>query len=260
MIIDSHCHLHFPGLIEQVPQIIKNAEIAGLTYMVTISTILSQAPEIQNLMDTYPQVYGTTGVHPCDAYDDENLYQAIVETAKHHKIVGIGETGLDYFHKKVDPAIQKRCFETQVQVANDLNLPLIIHTREAEADTVAILKQATRPGILHCFTSSYDMAKQALDMGFFISFSGILTYSSANDLRETARQIPKDRVLIETDAPYLLPKSKQTEYKAPNQPAFIRATCQKLSEIWGWSFEDTAHQTTKNCLQVFNKLPIIAQS
>ncbi len=255
MLIDSHCHLHFPGLKEDLNDVIKDAVEAGLIYMVTISTHLSQSSEIQTLMDTYDTVYGTTGVHPCDAYHDDALYDAIVATTNHPKIVGLGETGLDYLHQRVDPLVQQSCFEAHIMAANTLQLPLIIHTREAEQDTLALLEKSKYQGVLHCFTGSYDMAKKALDMGFFISFSGILTYTSADDLRAIARKLPKDRVVIETDAPYLVPKTMRNEKNKINQPAFIVSTCQTLANIWGWSFDDTAAQTTRNCLRLFQKLP-----
>lgn len=255
MLIDSHCHLHFPGLKEDLDDIIKDAMEAGLGYLVTISTRLSQSSEIQTIMDTYDLVYGTTGVHPCDAYHDNALYDAIIATTNHPKIIGLGETGLDYLHQTVDPLVQQSCFEAHIEAANTLQLPLIIHTREAEQDTLEFLKKSQHQGVLHCFTGSYDMAKKALDMGFFISFSGILTYTSADDLRAIARKLPKDRVLVETDAPYLVPKAMRTEKNKINQPAFIVATCQVLADIWGWSFADTTEQTTRNCLQIFDKLP-----
>lgn len=255
MLIDSHCHLHFPGLREDLDDIVEDAVASGLIYLVTISTSLSQSSEIQTLMDTYDIIYGTTGVHPCDAYHDTALYDAIIATTNHPKIIGLGETGLDYFHQTVDPLVQQSCFEAHIEAANTLQLPLIVHTREAEEDTLSFLKRSQHQGVLHCFTGSYDMAKKALDMGFFISFSGILTYTSADDLRIIARKIPKDRVLIETDAPYLIPKSMRSGKNKNNHPAFVVATCQTLADVWGWSFADTAMQTTRNCLQIFHKLP-----
>jgi TatD DNase family protein len=255
MLIDSHCHLHFPGLKEDLDDVVKDAAASGLIYLVTISTHLSQSSEIQTLMDTYDIIYGTTGVHPCDAYYDAALYDAIIATTNHPKIVGLGETGLDYLHQRVDPLVQQSCFEAHIEAANTLQLPLVIHTREAEQDTLAFLKKSKHQGILHCFTGSYDMAKKALDMGFFISFSGILTYTSADELRAIARKLPKDRVVIETDAPYLVPKTMRGEKNKINQPSFIVATCQTLADTWGWSFEETAEQTTRNCLQIFHKLP-----
>lgn len=255
MLIDSHCHLHFPGLKEDVDDVVKAAVASRLIYMVTISTHLSQSAEIQALMDAYDIVYGTTGVHPCDAYHDDGLYDAIIATTNHSKIVGLGETGLDYLHQTVDPLVQQSCFEAHIEAANTLKLPLIIHTREAEEDTLSFLKKSQYQGVLHCFTGSYDMARKALDMGFYISFSGILTYTSADDLRSIARKLPKDRVLIETDAPYLVPKVMRAEKNKVNQPAFIVATCHALADVWGWSFNDTAAQTTRNCLRIFDKLP-----
>lgn len=255
VLIDSHCHLHFPDLKEDLNDIVKDAVKAGLIYLVTISTRLSQSSDIQTVMDTYDVVYGTTGVHPCEAYHDDALYDAIIATTNHPKIIGLGETGLDYLHQSVAPLVQQSCFEAHIEAANTLQLPLIVHTREAEQDTLAFLQKSQHQGVLHCFTGSYDMAKKSLDMGFFISFSGILTYTSADDLRTIARKIPKDRVLIETDAPYLVPKAMRVEKNKINQPAFVVSTCQTLADIWGWSFSDTAQQTTRNCLQIFHKLP-----
>ncbi|MEK7654883.1 MAG: TatD family hydrolase [Pseudomonadota bacterium] len=255
MLIDSHCHLHFPDLKDDLDDIVKDAVKAGLIYLVTISTRLSQASDIEKVMDAYAVVYGTTGVHPCEAYHDDALYDAIIAAVNHPKIVGLGETGLDYLHQSVDPLVQQSCFEAHIEAANTLQLPLIVHTREAEQDTLALLKKSAHQGVLHCFTGSYDMAKKALDMGFFISFSGILTYTSADDLRAIARKMPKDRVLVETDAPYLVPKAMRAEKNKINQPSFVVSTCQTLADVWGWSFADTAQQTTRNCLQIFHKLP-----
>ena len=255
MLIDSHCHLHFPGLVEDVKRVIDTAKEASVKYLITISTQLPQVSDIQNLIETYPAVFGTTGVHPCDAYQDAELYDVLLEQAKHPKIVGFGETGLDYFHKTVSESVQQECFEVHIEAANKAGLPLVIHTRDAEADTLGLLKKSRSFGVLHCFTGSYDMAKQALDLGFYISFSGILTYTSAENLREVARKIPKDRVLLETDAPYLVPKGHRSNGYKTNQPAFIRETCEVLANVWQWSVLETAHQTTQNCLRLFQRLP-----
>ena len=257
MLIDSHCHLHFPGLREDVDDVVKEALAADVIFSITVSTHLSQSAEIQEVLGTHDSVYGTTGVHPCEAYHDDALYDAIIATTQHPKIVGLGETGLDYLHQTVDPLVQQSSFDTHIQVANALHLPLIVHTREAEQDIFPFLRKSKYQGVMHCFTGSYDLAKKALDLGFFISFSGVLTYTSADELRTMARKIPKDRVLIETDAPYLVPKSVRAKKIQVNQPAFVVATCQVLADLWGWSFLDTAQQTTRNCLRVFDKLPNI---
>jgi len=257
MLIDSHCHLHFPGLKEDLPDVVREAQAANVVFMITISTHLSQSGTIQTISDSYDYIYGTTGIHPCEAYHDNDLYNAILATINHPKIIGLGETGLDYFHQTTDPLVQQSSLETHIEVANTLQLPLVIHSREAEQDTLGFLKKSRYQGVLHCFAGSYEMAKKAVDMGFFISFSGILTYTSTDDLRTTARKLPKDRVIIETDAPYLVPKSMRSQNSKINQPAFVTSTCHALADVWGWSFIDTARQTTQNCLQVFSKLPKI---
>ena len=178
MLIDSHCHLHFPGLKEDLPEVLEEARANHIVYMVTISTHLSQSLEIQTLCDTYDIVYGTTGVHPCDAYHDNALYDAILATTNHPKIIGLGETGLDYLHQTVDPLVQQSSLEAHIEAANTLALPLIIHSREAEQDTLSFLKKSNHKGVLHCFTGTYEMAKKAIDMGFLISFSGIQNFPS----------------------------------------------------------------------------------
>lgn len=254
-IIDSHCHLNYPDFEDDLEEVIQRAQSEGVQRLITISTKIEQTHEIKSIADAYDCVYGTIGVHPLEAKTYNNLYEDIIAAAQHSKIVGIGETGLDYFYKTVSPDIQKESFYTHIQAANTLDLPLIVHTREAEADTLGFIKEARCPGVLHCFTSSYKMAAQAIDMGFYISFSGILTYSSAQDLREVAKKLPKNRVLIETDAPYLTPKSRRKDNKR-NEPLFVKDVCLELAKIWCMDYNDVAKITTENCLRLFKGVKV----
>ncbi|GHF93121.1 TatD family hydrolase [Thalassotalea marina] len=254
MYIDSHCHLDRLKLDEfdnQLDAVVDKASQAKVDKLLCVSVKLADFPAMAAQTAKYPNVYLTCGAHPLnqeDAVEEQELYQL----AQDNRVVAIGETGLDYFYAPETKALQLDSFVKHVSVARKLKKPLIIHTRDAQKDTLDILngeKAADVGGILHCFTETWDMAKQAIDLGFYISFSGIVTFKNASALREVAKQVPDDRILIETDAPYLAPvpyRGKQ------NQPAYVVEVAKHLASIRGQSVEQIAEITSNNFNRLFN--------
>jgi TatD DNase family protein len=253
MLIDSHCHLNFPDFAEDLDAVLARAQDNGIGAMLSINTRLSEAKGIQAIADRYPPVYCSVGVHPHDAVDyaGDTLVSQIKTLAQHPKVVGIGETGLDYYYNKSPHEAQISAFCDHIRVAQDLDLPLIIHTRDADADTIACLKKYEKPkGVFHCFSGSADLAGQALEMGFYISLSGILTFKKSEDLRQIAKTIPLDRLLVETDSPFLAPVPHRGKR---NEPAFTRYTAEALADIKGISYAEIAQITTDNFFSLFSK-------
>lgn len=250
-LIDSHCHLDFPDLIDRTDQILVSMEAAGVSTAVCISVSTEGFPQVLRLAESDPRLWATVGVHP----DHESLIEPsvdwIVSAAQHPKVIAIGETGLDYFRQSGNLDWQRNRFRTHIQAAVECGKPLVVHTREAAQDTLDILRQegASRVGgIMHCFTESFSVAEQALDMGFLISFSGILSFKSAADVRSVAKSLPLDSILVETDSPYLAP----TPYRGKtNQPAYVREVAQALADARGESLEAIADGTTKNFRRLF---------
>lgn len=254
MLVDSHCHLNYPEFKGDLDKVIQHAKNEGIQTFLTISTKLEEVKEIQQIADTYDEVFCTVGVHPheADKYNLDNLYNSIIDLAKHPKVKGIGETGLDFYYNHSPAPQQIEAFNIHIQASIDLNLPLVIHTREADADTLNCLKKHPKAyGVFHCFSGSQELAKAALDLGFYISFSGILTFKKAEDLREIAKFVPLDKILVETDAPFLAPLPHRGQR---NEPAFTKLTALKLAEIKNLSFEEVAFQTTRNFNQLFLKI------
>jgi TatD DNase family protein len=255
MLIDSHCHLNFPDFADDLDAVLVRAKENGVDVMLSINTQLSEAKDIQAIADRYPQVYCSVGVHPHDAadYAGDALLAQIKALAHHPKVVGIGETGLDYYYNKSPCDAQISSFCDHIRAAYDLDLPLIIHTRDADADTIACLKdvgQGQAKGVFHCFSGSTNLAVLALEMGFYISLSGILTFKKSDDLRQIAKTVPLNRLLVETDAPFLAPVPHRGKR---NEPAFTKHTAEVLADLKGVSYLEIAKITTDNFFTLFSK-------
>jgi TatD DNase family protein len=255
MLIDSHCHLNYPGLAEDQAGVLARAREAGVTGMLGISTKLREWAEVIAVAEREPDVWATIGIHPheADAHADIDTAK-LVEAAAHPKVIGIGETGLDYYYDHSDRAQQQRSFRSHIAASRQTGLPLIVHTRDAEADTTAIMREemgkGAYPGVIHCFTASRDFAEVALDLGFYISLSGIVTFKNARDLQETAKFVPADRLLIETDAPFLAPvpvRGKTCE------PAFVTHTARFVAELRGVPPQELMQTTADNFFTLFRK-------
>ena len=256
MFIDSHCHLDFPEFQSRLPEVLANMKASKVDHALCVSVDLPDFPNVLKLAQEHPHLYASVGVHPDYEDTPEPSLEFLVETAlKHSKIIAIGETGLDYY-RMGDRSYeslewQRNRFRTHIRAALASRKPLIIHTRSASEDTIKILKEEGADqigGVMHCFTESYEVAKAAMDMGFFISFSGIVTFKSAKDLQETCKQVPLDRMLIETDSPYLAP----IPYRGKtNEPAWVSKVGEFVAELKGVSVELLADQTSRNFFQCF---------
>ena len=257
VLVDSHCHLDFPDFGPEVDEVVARAHAAGVGLMVTISTKVSAFDRVKAVAERFPHVFCTVGIHPHEAASEPETDTAtLVEFAKHPKVVGIGETGLDYFYEHSPREAQQRNFRAHIAAARETGLPLIVHTRDADADTARILdeemEEGAFPGLLHCFSSGPELAEKAIKLGLYVSFSGIVTFKNAESLRETAATVPMDRLLVETDAPYLTPVPKRGKR---NEPGFVVHTAAKLAEIKGVSTEALAEATTANFLRLFSRVP-----
>ncbi|GLX81922.1 TatD family hydrolase [Thalassotalea eurytherma] len=252
MFIDSHCHLDRLDLAEfnqDLSKVVENAHQANVSEMLCVSVTLEEFPSMVEKTKQFPNVWLSCGAHPLNQeqmIDADNLFAL----ADNERVVAIGETGLDYFYAPETQAVQQDSFVKHIQVANKINKPLIIHTRDAQQDTLDIMRAENAQncgGILHCFTETWEMAKQAIDMGFYISFSGIVTFKNAAALREVAKKVPDDRILIETDAPYLAPVPHRGKQ---NQPAYVIEVAKHLASIRGQSVEHIAQTTSQNFKQL----------
>ncbi|RST31098.1 TatD family deoxyribonuclease [Sphingomonas ginkgonis] len=254
-LIDSHCHLNYAGLAEREEEVLAAARARGVAGFLNISTRRSEWGAVVGAAERHPDVWASIGVHPheADAHPDLGA-QALVEAADHPRVVGIGECGLDYFYDKSDRDAQKERFRAHIAAARETGLPVIIHTREAEEDTAAILAEEMGKGtfkaVLHCFTSSAWLAEKALDLGLFISLSGIVTFKNAKDLQEVARTIPEDRLLVETDAPFLAPVPNRGK---TCEPAFVADTAAFVARLRGEPVEQLAERTTANFFRLFDR-------
>lgn len=255
-LIDSHCHLNYDYSPKTAEDIVREAEAQGVVALVTIGTEIPTISPIAAISEKFPNVYHTVGVHPHEAITLSDSDLATIESAaRHPKCRGIGEIGLDYYYDHSPRDLQKRRLEQQLELAGSLKQPVIIHSREGESDLLPLLKTyAARVasdapiGVIHCFTGTQAFGQACLDLGFYISFSGILTFKNAEDLRQSARAFPLERLLVETDSPYLAPipyRGKKCE------PAMVRITAQKLAEVKGFSLEDVAEVTTRNSRALF---------
>lgn len=255
MFVDSHCHLDYPEYEGALDAVIERARRAGVGAMLTIGTELSRFDGVRAIAERFERVWCSVGVHPHEAGEGGVSDTArLVALARHPKVVGIGETGLDYYYEHSPRAAQQENFRAHMAAAAETGLPLIVHTRDADDDTARMLKEGAAGGrvrgVIHCFTSSRALAETALGLGFSISFSGIVTFKRAEELRAIAREVPLDRMLVETDAPYLAPVPKRGK---PNEPAFLVHTAAVVAELRGITREALAEATTANFFRLFDK-------
>ena len=257
LVVDSHCHLDFEGMEENLPGVLERAEKAGVGLMVSISSRVRSFPNLLRIAEENPSVFCTIGTHPHNAHEElEVTAEELVELSLHPRCVGIGEVGLDYHYEFSTPEAQAQGFRIHIDAARRSGLPLVIHSREAEDDTIAILGEEMGKGaftpLLHCFTSHRRLADFAVGIGGYVSFSGILTYKSAEDIRETAAALPLDRIIVETDSPYLAP----VPYRGKsNEPAFVVKTLETLAKVRGLPVEEMARITNDNFFRLFSKVP-----
>lgn len=256
MFVDSHCHLNFPQYADQLDQIRAEMAQAQVDRALCISTTLEEFPQVHALATQYDNFWATVGVHPDNEGIQEPTLADLLERAKLPKVVGIGETGLDYYRLEgrtlADMEWQRDRFRVHIQAAQETNLPMVIHTRSSSEDTLAILKEAGQgkvTGVFHCFTESKEVAQAALDLGFLISFSGIVTFKNAASIREVAAYVPLDRTLIETDSPYLAPAPYRGK---TNSPAYVPFVAKQLAELKGVSPEEIGRVTSRNFEQLFS--------
>ena len=257
MLIDSHCHLDFPDFADELDAVVARARAAGIARMVTISTHVHRHAGLIAITERFADVYASVGTHPHYAHEESEITAAdLVAHTSHPKVVAIGEAGLDYHYDRSPRDAQERGFRTHIAAARETGLPLVIHSRNADADTARILEEETGkgafPAVLHCFTGGPDLARRAVALGLFISFTGILTFKNSADLRVIAAELPADRILVETDAPYLAPLPFRGKR---NEPAFVVETAKVLAETRGVAFDDIARQTSDNFFRLFNKVP-----
>ena len=257
MFIDSHCHLTMLDLTPYAGELdgaIQAAKAAGVSRMMSISVDLDDYIPLREIAARYPEVGYSVGVHPCEdpATMQRATVEKLVEIAQPDNVWAIGETGLDYFHSTEFVAEQKACFARHIEASRQTGKPLVVHTRSARQDTIDMMRsEQANHGILHCFTEDWDTARAALDLGFYISFSGIISFKNAQDLRDVASQVPFDRVLIETDSPYLAPVPYRGK---PNEPKYVPYVAQTLAEVYGKTIEQVAQQTTANFERLTQKL------
>ena len=250
-IIDSHCHINFPQLGDDIDGLLVRMQQADVTTALCVSVNLESFPDVLELAVQYPEVYASVGVHPDDTDGEDPEAERLVDLSKHPKVVAIGETGLDYFRLEGDLAWQRERFRKHIRAAKRAGKPLIIHTREAGADTINIMREEhaeTVGGVMHCFTETWEIAKSALDLGFMISFSGILTFKNAKNLRDVARNVPLESTLIETDSPYLAPVPHRGK---TNEPAYVRFVAEELARVKELPLETVAETTSSNFRKLF---------
>lgn len=254
-LVDSHCHLNYEGLAERQDEVLANARERGVTGFLNISTRQREWNDVISVAERNADVWATVGVHPHEADAHPDLGSAaLLQASSHPRVIAIGECGLDYYYDKSDRTAQRERFQAHIDAAREAGLPLVVHTREAEADTAAMLERAVKEGgitgVLHCFTGSADLARKGLDLGFYISLSGIVTFKNARDLQETAKWLPSDQMLVETDSPFLAPVPHRGK---PCEPAFVADTAAFVAELRGEEAEALADATTANFYQLFAK-------
>ncbi len=254
-LVDSHCHLDFPEFEDDLDDVIDRARAAGVGAFQTICTRLRKFEQVLATAERYDDMHCSVGVHPHNADEEgQSDPDALIALAAHPKVIGIGETGLDYYYRHSDPAAQQRSFRAHIAAARATGLPLIVHTRDADEDTVAILEdeagKGAFPGLIHCFSTSAMVAERALDLGMSISLSGIVTFRNAEALRDVARNLPPERVLVETDAPFLAPVPNRGKR---NEPAFVADTAACVADLLGMTPNELATLTTSNFFTLFSK-------
>jgi TatD DNase family protein len=257
IIIDSHCHLDFPDFAPDLDGIVERARAADIARMVSISTRVHRFDRLLAIAERFPDVYCSVGTHPHYAHEEgEVTADDLIARTRHPKVVAIGEAGLDYHYDFSPREAQQEGFRRHIAAARETGLPLVIHTREADADTARILAEETGkgpfPAVLHCFTSGRELALTGIALGLYVSFSGIVTFKKTEDLRAIAAELPPDRILIETDAPYLAPGKFRGKR---NEPSFVVETAKTVAAARGVSFDEIARQTTENFFRLFGKVP-----
>ncbi len=254
-LIDSHCHLNYEGLVERQDQVLQNARERGVCGFLNISTREREWNDVIAVAERNRDVWATVGVHPheADAHPDLGS-NVLVQAASHSSVIAIGECGLDYYYDKSDRAAQRERFQAHIEAARQTGLPLVVHTREAEDDTSEILEAAVRDGdvtgVLHCFTGSAELARKGLDLGFYVSLSGIVTFKNAADLQAIAKWLPKDQMLVETDSPFLAPVPHRGQ---KCEPAFVADTAEFVAELRGETLDELGETTTANFFKLFKK-------
>ncbi|GLQ07265.1 TatD family hydrolase [Sneathiella chinensis] len=257
MLVDSHCHLNFEQLSSQLDDVVRRAELAGVGHMLTIGTKLREFEAVRSIAETYSNIHCSVGIHPHEAEVEgaDVTVEKLVSLADHPRVVGIGETGLDYFYEHAPRDVQKRSFRIHIEAARKTGLPLIVHTRNADQDTIDILteeyKKGPFKGLIHCFSSGWEVAEKSMEIGFSISISGIVTFKAADELRDHVRRIPLDRLLVETDSPYLAPVPNRGK---TNEPSFVAHTAARVADLKDVSADEVAEVTTRNFFTLFDKI------
>ena len=253
MLVDSHCHINFEPLAERITEVLANAKENRIGHMLCVSVNLEDYPQVEALAKQYEHIFASVGVHPCERAGYDPSAEELIEIGQQSHIVAIGETGLDYFRvEDEDMAWQHQRFINHIDAAKTVNKPLIIHTRNAADDTMRMLKEQGAEqcrGVMHCFAEDWEAAKKALDLGFYISFSGIVTFKSATNVQEVAKKVPSDRMLVETDSPYLAPVPHRGK---TNEPALVKHTAQFVADLRGIPLAELAEMTTNNFFTLFD--------
>ena len=257
MLVDSHCHLDFPDLAADLDGVVGRARAAGIGRLVTISTRVKRHAQVLAIAEKYPEIFCSVGTHPNHAHEEPDIdAKALMAIAGHPKVVAIGEAGLDYFRKGSPREAQAAGLRQHIVAARETGLPLVIHSRDCDADMAKILKEESGkgafPAILHCYTGGRDLAFTAIELGHYVSFTGILTFKASDALRALAAELPADRVMVETDAPYLAPLPYRGKR---NEPAYVVETAKVLADVRGVSPDEIARLTTENFFRLFNKVP-----
>ena len=257
MLVDSHCHLDFPDFAPDLDALVQRAEAAGVGRIVTISTRVRRLDGLLAIAGRFPNVYCSVGTHPHHADEEDGISaDELIALTKHPKVVALGEAGLDYFYKKSSPEAQARGFRAHIAAARATGLPLVIHTRDADDDCKHILEEEVAKGpfkaVLHCYTGGRELAMRAVELGLMVSFTGILTFKNSQNLRDIAAELPADRLMVETDAPYLAPGKHRGKR---NEPAFLVETARVLAETRAVTLEEISRQTTENFFRLFDKVP-----
>jgi TatD DNase family protein len=255
MLVDSHCHLNYKGLVEDQASVLARARASGVTAMLNISTRESEWDEVVGLAESEPDIWATIGIHPHEADSHPDVDAAkLIARASHPRVIGIGETGLDYFYDKSDREQQRSSFRSHIKAARETGLPLIVHTRSAEEDTADILAEEMGQGhfkaVIHCFTASAEFGHKALELGYYISLSGIVTFKNAADLQAVAKWLPSDRILVETDAPFLAPVPHRGK---TGEPAFVADTAKFVANLRGVDEAEFRQETARNFYALFGK-------
>ncbi|MDD9900075.1 MAG: TatD family hydrolase [Alphaproteobacteria bacterium] len=255
-LVDSHCHLDYPDFAEEgVEAVVRRAEEAGVTHFLTICVEVEKFQQVLDVAEKFSNMHCTVGTHPHHAAEELHVTrEELVRIAANPKVVGIGETGLDYYYNHSPAEEQKKGFATHIEAALETRLPLVVHTRDADVDTIDVLTSAGQKdarGVMHCFSGDINLARKSLDLGFYISFSGIITFKKADELREVVKFVPQDRMLIETDAPYLAPMPHRGKR---NEPSFVKHTANMVAQIKEMSLADVGDVTARNFFSLFDKI------